>query len=308
MAEESCQAELRKRHLTAVDSIVDKARDDANIIAVIVNGSLTYDVVWQNSNIDMTLVVRDQLLQIHEYCILQDAITVNIDVMTQSDFKRRLERHIGGSFSQTSYAKGKMVYSTDERLIRYFEEMKRMGEDDIALSALFLASELADLLNQCRKWLHSRQDFLYTQYCLLKAAEPLSHMELCLRGIPVSGESIQKAQALNPQLLEMFYLNPMSRLWGREELLEAIETLDAYLEMHMDIWKKPVLAYLADGELKTVTLINAYFHGRGHFLVEALEYLAVKGVIERASQINRLTPKSKQAMEEVGYLYIPKEA
>ncbi|MNP39241.1 hypothetical protein D3C76_1328090 [compost metagenome] len=88
---------------------------------------------------------------------------------------------------------------------------------------------------------------------------------------------------------------------------EAIEALDGYLEMTMDIWKKPVLGCLADGEMKTVTLIGAYFHTKGPFLVEALEYLSAKGVIEKVSQTIRLTPKSKQNMEEIGYLYISEE-
>jgi hypothetical protein len=128
-------------------------------------------------------------------------------------------------------------------------------------------------------------------------------MELCLRGIPFSGESIQKAQALHPRLLERFFLNPMSRLWSREELLEAMEALDGYLELAMDIWKKPVLNCLADGEIKTLTLIGAYFHVRGPSLMDALEYLKAKAVIGKASQTIKLTPKSSRTMEEIGYYY-----
>jgi uncharacterized protein len=297
------QMALRKRYLAAVDSIVERVREDANVLAVIVNGSLAYEAIWQNSGIGMTVVVRDRLLQHRDHCILEDGITIHIRVTVRSEFKQMLERSGGEAFSQTDLARGKIVYAADERLIPYFERMKRMGEDDKALSALFLASELAALLHQCRKWLYSREDYLYTQYDLLKAAEPLSHMELILRGIPFSGESIQKAQALNPRLLERFYLNPMSRLWSREGLLEAMEALDGYLELAMDIWKKPVLACLADGEIKTLTLIGAYFHVRGPSLMDALEYLTAKAVIGKAAQAIKLTPKSSRTMEEIGYFY-----
>ena len=44
------QAEIKERYLAAVDSFVDKVRDDPNVIAVIVCGSLAYDVVWEKSD------------------------------------------------------------------------------------------------------------------------------------------------------------------------------------------------------------------------------------------------------------------
>lgn len=301
------QAELKERYLAAVDSFIDRIRPDPNVIAVIVGGSLAYDVIWEKSDIDMTIVVRDQTLANTEFCAEEDGITVNIFLCTRSDFKRMMERSIGGSFHQSYFAKGQMVYAADESLISYFEELKEAGEDDIALSALLYAAELAGLLNKCRKWLYSRKDLLYTQYFLLKAAESIAHMELCLRGIPASRESIQKVHAFIPGLLEQFYRRPMSGPAGEEELAGAISVLDGYLEEHMDVWKKPLLAFMADGELKTVTVIRRYFRASGHFLVEALEYLADKGVIEKASQTIRLTPKGRQVVEEIGYLYIPEE-
>jgi hypothetical protein len=52
-------------------------------------------------------------------------------------------------------------------------------------------------------------------------------------------------------------------------------------------------------------LIARHFHEDPHFLINIFDYLADKGVIERVSQTIRITPKSRQAVEELGYLYIP---
>ena len=54
-----------------------------------------------------------------------------------------------------------------------------------------------------------------------------------------------------------------------------------------------------------MTLIAKYFHAEAHFLIEIFDYLADKGVIEKVSQTIRITPKSRKAVEEIGYLYIP---
>lgn len=301
---ELLQTGMKERFMAAVESFVAKIRDDANVIAVIICGSLAYDMVWEKSDIDMTMVVRDQALKNENYCIIEDGITINVHLMVRSAFKRGLERNIGGSFSQAYFAKGKIVFTTDDSLYEYFEELKMLGSDDIALSVFFIACELVHLNDKCKKWLTVRKDPLYAQYFLLKAAEMIANMELCLKGEPSSRESIQKGLALNPDMIAPFYQEAMSHHMGEEEIMRAIEKIDGYLEQHLEILKKPIIEFMSDQEIKTSTLIAKHFHTEGHFIIGIFDFLAEKGVIEKVSQTIRITPKSKLAVEELGYLYI----
>jgi hypothetical protein len=302
--EEIIQAEIKERFTAAVDSFIGKIKGDPNVIAVIICGSLAYDMVWEKSDIDMTMVIRDQPLKNDSYCIIEDGITINVHLMERSKFKRGLERNIGGSFSQSYFSKGKIVYTTDDSLYEYFEDIKNMGSDDIALSAFYIASMLVGIYDKCQKWLTVRKDPLYAQYYLLKAAEIIANMELCLSGVPSSREAIQKALEINPQMINTFYQGAMSHHFSEEEILEAIDKIDKYLEQHLDILSKPVIEFMSDQEIKTCTLISKHFHSDGHFIINIFDYLAEKGVIEKVSQTIRITPKSKLAVEEIGYLYI----
>jgi predicted transcriptional regulator len=299
------QAKLKQRFNAAVDSFIGKVKDDPNVIAVIVCGSLAYDLVWEKSDIDMTMVVRDQTLKNKSYCIIEDDITINVDLMIRSDFKRGLERNIGGLFSQSYFSKGKMVYTTDDSLNEYFEELKTIGSDDIALSAFYIASGLVYFYDKSQKWLKARKDPLYAQYFLLKATEAIANMELCLKGEPASRESIQKAIAINPEMIKTFYQDAMSHHFSEDEVMKAIEKIDGYLMQHLDILKKPIIEFMGDEEIKTSTLIAKHFNMESHFIIGIFEYLADKGVIEKVSQTIRITPKSKLAVEELGFLYIP---
>lgn len=299
------QEEIKERYNSAVESFVSKVKDDPNVIAVIVCGSLAYDVVWEKSDVDITMVVRDQVLKNENYCIVEDGITINVHLMVRSTFKRGLERNIGGSFSQSYFSKGKIIYTSDDSLYDYFEELKNVGSDDTALAAFYMACELVSTYDKCQKWLIARKDPIYAQYYLLKAAETIANLELCLNGEPASRQSIQKALAINPKLLKTFYQDAMSHHFSEDEVSQAIDKIDKYLEQHLDIFKKPVLEFMSDGEIKTCTLITKYFHAESHFLVNIFDYLAEKGVIEKVSQTIRITPKSKLAVEELGYLYIP---
>ena len=53
------QAAVEKRYRDALDSLVTKVQKDRNIIAAILCGSMSYDQVWDKSDIDLLLVQRE---------------------------------------------------------------------------------------------------------------------------------------------------------------------------------------------------------------------------------------------------------
>ncbi len=299
------QTALKQRYQQAIDQFIAKIKDDVNVIAVIVSGSVAYDLIWEKSDVDMTVVVRDQQLKNDSLSIVEDGILLNAHVMPRSSFKRGIESALGGSFFQAYLANGKIVYSTDESLYEYFEDLKHIGDDDIALSALRLAGELIGTMHKAQKWLTVRQDARYAQYFLLTAAELIAHMELCLRGIPTSRSAIQKASALNPEIMQAFYDDLMAHLLSEAELANKIRQLDGYIEACMAWFQKPILEYLADGEIKTTATIAKRLRLDSHFAIEALNYLAEKGQIDKVSQLIKLTPKSRLSVEEIGFMAIP---
>jgi predicted nucleotidyltransferase len=51
---------VQKRYEAAVDVFVERVRQDTHILAAILFGSLSYDEVWEQSDIDMWLIARDE--------------------------------------------------------------------------------------------------------------------------------------------------------------------------------------------------------------------------------------------------------
>ncbi|MGF7145793.1 putative nucleotidyltransferase [Anaerotaenia torta] len=299
------EEDVRQRYLDAVESFISKVKDDPNVIAVIVSGSLAYDQVWERSDVDMTMVVRDQVLKNNSYCIVEDDITINVQLTMRSGFKRFLDGIKGGSFGHSYLSRGRILYCTDESLMETFEEFKVMGSDDQAHSVFIMACELVHLCDKCRKWLTVKRDPLYAQYYLLKAAETVARIEVCLDGESPSREAILKAYTLNPEMIRPYYQDAMSHHYSEEKIEEAIRRLEDYLAQHLDIIQKPVIEYMSDQEMKTLTMITKYFQSEGHFIIGIFDYLAEQGVIAKVSQTIRITPKSKRSVEEIAYQYIP---
>ncbi|MBY0008883.1 nucleotidyltransferase [Paenibacillus typhae] len=297
--------ELQERYRAATDSFVDRVKGDPNIIAVIVCGSLAYDTVWEKSDIDMTLIIRDQTLQQSAYCLDEDGIIINVQLFERSSFRRGMDRLLGGSMPQSYFAKGQMVYSSDESLYDYFEDMRRMGSQDIARSLLWRSCELIDVYHKCQKWLTVRRDHRYTQFFLLKAADLIAGMELCAQGEPPTREAVLSMLERSPAQMAPFYQNPLSGQLSEAELWSAIREMEQVLDRHLEAMSRPVLEFMSDQQLKTMTMLTRHFHMEGHYLINILDYMADKGIIEKVSQTIRMTSKSKPAAEEIGFLYIP---
>ncbi len=295
--------ETRQRYLEAVDRFVDKLRDDQNVIAVILCGSLSYDTVWEKSDVDITLVVRDQQLNNKSYCIVEDGIILNVALIQRSHFRRRMERTVEGSAMHSYYAKGRIIYTTDASLHEYFEEIKQLGEADLERCIFFKATEIIGCLNKSEKWLIVKEDHKYCQYYLLHAARAIADMELYFHGEIPTRESILRAKETSPDIMQYFYDDAMSFLWSQDRLAEAIARLDAYLVERLDLISRPLLEFLADGEIRTISEIVKQFNSDSHYIESICEYLSDKGVIEKVSKTIRITPKSRMAVEEAAYLH-----
>lgn len=302
--DEKEQSELKIRYQQAIDQFIDKIKDDINVIAVILGGSVAYDVIWEKSDVDMTVVVRDQKLSSDNLSITEDGITFNLYLVQRSTFKRGMEGSIGGSFLQSFMAKGEILYTTDESLYEFFEDIKQIGEDDRAISAFYITAEMLSNMHKVEKWMVARKDLMYAQYFFLKLAEQVAQMELCIRGIPNSRTAIQKAIDLNPEIMKIFYQEPMTHLMTEAEITNGLKKLDLYLEDKIDLFKKPVVEYLSDSEIKTVSMIAKRLGSESHYIIDVLDYLAEKGVIDKVTQLIKLTPKSRLSMEEIGFLSI----
>ena len=290
---------ITERYLNAVDDFIETAKKDVNVIAVVIAGSLANDVVWEKSDIDAFVVVRDQKITVPEFCIDADGIVLNMSVQERGSFVRMLER---GGFVNSFMSKAKVMYTTDDSLTQMVEQNKIIGEKDAQRSAMFAACDAVCMIEKAEKWLYVKKDYMYCRYYIIKIAESFANFEIWKAKEAPGREVLQHAQKLNPKLIERFYYYPMNGDLKGEELETLVKEADGYLTQNIDYIAAPILDFLDDGEIKTLTMFYRQFHAGGHFLVHLLEYLASKGVIEKASETIRITPKSRPSFEEIAFI------
>ena len=299
------QEQISARFHRALDSFIEKAKPDPNVIAVILEGSLAYDKVWHKSDIDVTVLIREQKIDTKSYCIGEDNLIVNVALMAYSDFKRMLERGKAGSFTHSLFARAKVVYTAEESLYEFLEDAQRMGEDDIALTMFTFAGYLIGSMAKVEKWLAVRENPQYAQFYLLKCAEMMADMYLILRGIPNNRESVLTVREMEPEFIAPFYDRPMSGAMSEEEIRGALAKMRGFLEEHAGLIAAPALRELSDGELRTVTTLVRKIGLDSHSIYHVFDFLGELGLVDKVSETIRITPKSRKAVEEVAFIRVP---
>jgi predicted nucleotidyltransferase len=294
--------EIMIRYLAAVDSFVEKVKDDPNVIAVIVYGSVAQGTVWEKSDVDVMLVVRDQNLLNDNYGIYEDNITFGLEICRRSDLKRTIEKALTGSVGHSFSTTCKIVYTRDESLYEYFEENKTIGKSDMDKAVFNSVNWLIGLMEKIEKWLVVKNDVIYARYYVLKAADVIAQIEVTSRGKIPTREAILQAAELNPRLIETFYTEPMNRIMDENEIRCLLRKMDEFIATHMEAILNVTGDYFGDGEIKTGTMISRHFNSNMHFLHPILDYLCDRGYLDKISQTIRITPKSKLSVEEVAFI------
>src|SRR5580692_5439819 len=102
MANESIQQKFKE----ALDGLVEQIKEDRSILAAILCGSLSYDTVWEKSDIDLALVtIDDKKTESAGLSLYADGVNVHAFLIPRSEFRKTVEGTIRNSFWHSLLAK-----------------------------------------------------------------------------------------------------------------------------------------------------------------------------------------------------------
>lgn len=293
---------IRERYLKALNNFREEVEDDPNVVALILLGSLSYGTVWEKSDMDILLVVRDGAVSKHQYFRAEeDGIDIELSIEDVKQFKNQMGRGRAGEFCHGYYGKGTIIFCKDPSFRTFFEENKTVGREDAIISCYMNIQMLITNLNRAEKWVTVFKDMTYAQHFLQWSAVALSEIVLLMNGEEPDRESILRASELMPELMEQVYLKTCTTKMDEKEIRKTIKCHKDYLESILPELAKPVLRYLSDHEVRTGTDCELYF---GPYIVTALELMAEHGYIERVTLPRRLFKHTDLTVEEIAFMSI----
>lgn len=296
---------VRSRFQAALDALVAKAEKDPYILALVLIGSLSHDVVWERSDIDLYVVTQEMKVQKPMLTLTEEDVTIHAHLCTRSAFRRVLEGSLGSGFMHSTLSKGTLIYCADETLEELFAERRRFGERDREVRLLTSAAGALYMTTKAQKWYITRKDVEYTFFWIMKSVDSLAAIELAWRHEIAGREVIQPALRLNPEFFRAIYTDLIHGPKTRETVGAALERIETYLLERAPVMFRPIYDYLREaGGPRSNGEIDDYFQKNMNAAVtDICEWMADHRLIDRVSRPVRLTEKSRVSFEEAAYYY-----
>jgi uncharacterized protein len=296
------------RFAAALDALVAQVRHDKAILAAILCGSLSHDVVWEKSDIDLVLVtLDDRKIAASDLPLYADGVNVHANLVPRAEFRKMAEGAIRNSFIHSLLAKGRLLYTHDDTIAQLFSRLSEIGSRDTAVQLLRAATHALPCVYKAHKWLLTRGDLEYTALWILYAATPLAEVEVISRRLLADREVIPQALGLNPAFFKIIYSDLLNTPKTRVAVEAALDAVDRYLADRTTSLFAPILDHLRDvGDVRSSRDLEDHFtrHLNVSGVVTACEYLADRGLIGKASAPARLTKRSNVDVEELAFFHL----
>jgi hypothetical protein len=297
--------QVQDRFNDALTALIEQVKRDRSILAAILCGSLSHDIVWSKSDIDLMLVtIDDKKTDKDSLCLYADGVNVHAVLMPRAEFRKTTEGAIRNSFMHSLLAKGRLLYTHDESLTALWERLHETGARDTQLQLLAAVSHALPYVYKAHKWLITRGDLDYTALWILYSANALAKIEVLEAGMLVDREALPKALELNPEFFKLIYTDLLHTRKTRQAVKAALAAIDEYLLRRAATILGPIIEHLREvGEARSATEIEDHF--ARNFGIQgvtgACEYLVDQGLIGKAPLAVRLTKRSNIDVNELAF-------
>ncbi|MFW9809892.1 MAG: hypothetical protein ACFFE6_11010 [Candidatus Thorarchaeota archaeon] len=284
---------------SALDELTEKCERDEYVLNFMVSGSLSYDTVWEKSDIDFMIVVRDEPYGRRRGFVEKD-VFMEGEVVTRDYFRRGTNRVKDGSIFHSYFSKSKLLVSKDDSIMDYYEDVNNMGSRDVEDLLLLNYIFCKDLINKAHKALYVKDNPHFALNFIMSGIRRMANIEVLLnRGIPLRESTVQ-ALEYNPEFFKTIFLDMVhSPEKTCEVVSDVLEKMENYLDEHLKQFIQPVLRLLEKKEEIT------HYELKDHFIdiwlpVDMREFVE-KGFIRQTKAPFRFTKKSSAEMIQPAY-------
>jgi predicted nucleotidyltransferase len=303
---------VQEHFAAALDQLVEKAQEDRYIIAAVLFGSLSYDAVWEKSDIDLFLITTENPRASSKedferfFSLVERDINIHAVLQTRSEFKKTIEGSVRGAFMHSAFSRSRLLFTHDETIRELYDGALRLGERDRQVQLFRAGAGLLPALYKAQKFCAVKRDPHYSYLWLTQTYTGLAQIESFLQGEIPDREVLLRACEINPDFFEAIYTDLADKKKTIKNISAALAFIDVYLTDRIPQLFQPLLDYLSEaGTIRSATEIGTWFKNQMNVegAVMACEWLADKGIISKAAAPVRLTKKSQVEFDELAFYY-----
>lgn len=205
----------------AFNSIVDRLKGNSSVLAVMVFGSMVTGDFWDESDIDLFVILDQKMTEIKNIYTEEKGVAVHIKIMSKNKFLQLYDEDIRGGFIHRIFASSRLVFSKDMDITmkydngRYYPDLDRERWNMVYLGSLLKS------IGICRKYLQNNG--IFTAYtAAVKSMEEFAKLFVNSSGYMISKDAMTMAMNLNSSYKECVEKLFFSSDKDKEEIISNI--------------------------------------------------------------------------------------
>ncbi|MGL5244792.1 MAG: nucleotidyltransferase domain-containing protein, partial [Sarcina sp.] len=228
------------------NSIINTLENNADVLAVSVFGSMMTGDIWENSDIDLFVVVNKSFNGIKDIYGEDNNIPMHIRVLSKTEFLNFTKENIGGSTIHRKFISSKLVISKDGEIAEKFMETKHYSDLDRERWNLVYLGSLLKNINACKKCIHNGK-FYSSFMVLMETIEDYSKLYLNMHGYLVSKVSSTMVMNLNDKFDKL--LSELLKFGCESNLNNILVYVEEFLDANLNRACKLLLDYIGEENL-----------------------------------------------------------
>jgi predicted nucleotidyltransferase len=290
---------------TALDSLTERLKKDRYVLALFVAGSFNHDEVWEYSDIDVIILIRDDVeaapatLSWGSVDLIENGVHFDVSIMTRNQFKRLLEGQRQGIF-QAVFSKSSLVFSKDEQINEYYQQILQIGDRDKSFRLIDHYDAAYKIFEKAKKWLFLKNEVHISFWWHTWVVRHIASIEVIFNNEIPQREVVQQASRINPKLFQEIYASLFDGKIEKDSLDRIYKIVETYLQDKLLIVYEPVLEYLkSEGGIRSLSELVMKFKKKG--IYPLCQPLVDQGIISMDVSPMRLTDKSRVFVDEPAY-------
>ena len=175
----------------ALQLFLDRVRNDPNLLAAVLVGSLTEETVWRRDAISLWLIEKDGVTKRLRAdgedprifrTLVEDGVNLHVELIPRSRFKRMVEGSARTAFRYSFFARRKLVYCSDPSLAKWFEDADTVARRDQERELCIATTWLIHTIRHATRLLEPQRDLDLAFQELLGGAHCVAAAEVIASG------------------------------------------------------------------------------------------------------------------------------
>lgn len=229
----------------AFNTMIDSLKSNDSVLAVMVFGSMVTGDLWDESDIDLFVIVNSKSNKIRNIFTEEKDVPVHIKLMNKEKFLQLHESDLRGGFIHRIFASSRLVFSKDMEVTNRYNNGRYYPDIDKERWNMVYLGRVLKSIGICKKYLSN--DGIYTAYTMvIKAIEDYARLYVNCSGYMISKDAVPMAMNLNDSFKDVVDNLFFEKANIKETIEATIEFLQKGVEKLIKISTNVLIEFMKD--------------------------------------------------------------